>query len=236
MKYITGLTIRKGLNFNGSYSIRNRSVTGCIIFRAAEAYLNYMEACYEKTGTLDNDAQKYWNAIRNRSNLSDYNITIANTDMNKEAETDWGAYSAGQLIDPTLFNIRRERRCELMAEGFRYADLRRWRAMDQMITAPYHVLGMNLWDDMATNADFLARNPGGLVENGNVSPQSFSKYLAPFHILSNNRVYEGYRWHMAHYLDPIAIQHFLITGASDLSASPLYQNPLWPLAANAGPM
>ena len=39
---------------------------------------------------------------------------------------------------------------------------------------------------------------------------------------------------MAHYLDPIAIQHFLITGASDTSASPLYQNPGWPLQAGQG--
>jgi hypothetical protein len=235
MKYTTGLTIRKGLNFDGAYSVRNRSEVGCIVFRAVEAYLNYMEACYEKNGALDSDAQKYWKAIRDRSKVGDYSVTIANTNMAKEAETDWGAYSAGHLVDATLFNIRRERRCELMAEGFRPADIRRWRAMDQMTTTPYHVLGMNLWDAMATNADFLTHNPGGLTEGGNVSPQSFSKYLAPFHILSNNRAYNGYTWAMAHYLDPIAIQHFLITGGSDLSASPLYQNPGWPLEANAGP-
>ncbi|MGV8096053.1 MAG: RagB/SusD family nutrient uptake outer membrane protein [Mangrovibacterium sp.] len=228
MKYTTGLTIRKGLNFNGSYSLRNRSEVGCIIFRAAEAYLNYMEACYEKNGTLDNDAQTYWKAIRDRAKTGDYNVTIANTDMNKEAETDWGAYSAGQLVDPTLYNIRRERRCELMAEGFRGADIRRWRAMDQLITKPYHVLGMNLWDAMATN-------PGGLIEGQNVSPKSFSKYLAPFHIISNNRVYEGYRWKMSHYLNHIAIQNFLITGKGDASASPLYQNPGWPLTAGEAP-
>lgn len=66
--------------------------------------------------------------------------------MTVEAQTDWGAYSAGKLVDPVLFNIRRERRCELMAEGFRPADIRRWRSMDQMINTPYHILGMNLWE------------------------------------------------------------------------------------------
>ncbi|MDR0506184.1 MAG: RagB/SusD family nutrient uptake outer membrane protein [Dysgonamonadaceae bacterium] len=235
LKWTTGYAIRKGLNFKDGYEAASRqSTVGCIIFRAAEGYLNYIEACYEKTGTLDSDAQKYWKAIRDRSKVGDYNVTIANTDMNKEAETDWGAYSAGQLIDPTLFNIRRERRCELMAEGFRPADIRRWRSMDQMMTQPYHVLGINLWDKMATDADFLAGNPGGLRENVNVSPQSFGKYLAPYHIISNNHVYNGYRWNMAHYLEPIAIQHFLITGASDVSASPLYQNPGWTLTAGEG--
>lgn len=234
MKYTTGLTIRKGLNFNGAYSVKDRSEVGCIIFRAVEAYLNYMESCYEKTGILDANAKKYWKAIRDRSKIGDYNITIENTDMNKERETDWGAYSAGKLVDKILFNIRRERRCELMAEGFRYADIRRWRSMDQMIDTPYHILGMNLWDEMSENEDFLESNEDGLQEGKNVSPKSFSKYLAPYHIFANNHAYDGYRWNMAHYLDPIAIQHFLITGAGDISASPLYQNPGWPLQAGQG--
>ena len=55
---------------------------------------------------------------------------------------------AGKLIDPTLYNIRRERRCELMAEGLRYMDLMRWRAMDQMIATPYHIEGFKLWGSM----------------------------------------------------------------------------------------
>ena len=34
--------------------------TGAVVFRAAEAYLNYIEACYEKNHGLDGDAMKYW--------------------------------------------------------------------------------------------------------------------------------------------------------------------------------
>ena len=233
MKYTTGYAIRKGLNFNGQYSNRNQSEVGCIIFRAAEAYLNYMEACYEKTSALDNDAQKYWTAVRTRAKAGDWQTTIDNTDVVKEAATDWGAYSAGNLVDATLFNIRRERRCELMAEGFRNADVRRWRSMDQMIETPYHVYGINLWDSMADNDDFKAAN-SGMAENSNVSAKEFSKYLAPYHVFSNNRVYNGYRWKMAHYLDPIAVQHFLITGGGQIDASPLYQNPGWPVQAGSG--
>lgn len=233
-KYITGYAIRKGLNFDGAMASDNSSETGLIIFRAAEAYLNYIEACYENTGGLDGDAQRYWKAIRDRARVGDYQTTIDNTDVAKEAETDWGAYSAGQLVDPTLYNIRRERRCELMAEGFRAADIRRWRSMDQLIDEPYHVLGVNLWDELADNADFLAANSGGLRQGENVSPRNFGKYLAPYHIMSNNRVYNGYSWRMAHYLDPIAVQHFLITGDGNVDASPLYQNPGWPVQAGLG--
>lgn len=230
LKYTTGYAIRKGLNFDGFMSNQNHCTSGSIVFRAVEAYLNYMEACYEKTGSIDGFADKYWKEIRRRAKINeDYHYTIALTDMNREAETDWGAYSGGQLIDATLFNIRRERRCELMAEGFRPADIKRWRSLDQLINNPYHILGMNLWE----NVDLTKL--GNLQEGQNVSPKSFSKYIAPYHVFENNRVYNGYRWNMAHYLQPIAIQHFLITGGSDMSASPLYQNPGWPLIANEGP-
>ena len=39
---------------------------------------------------------------------------------------------------------------------------------------------------------------------------------------------------MAHYLDPIAVQHFLITGEGVVSKSTLYQNPYWPTTAGEG--
>lgn len=236
MKYTTGYTMRKGLNFDGAQSVRNKSEVGCIVFRAAEAYLNYMEACYESKGNLDADATEYWSAIRTRAKAGDYSVTIENTDMQKEAEEDWGAWSAGKTVDRTLFNIRRERRCELMGEGFRNDDIHRWRAMDQMISSPYHVLGVNLWDELYRNEDFLKANSNGLIENQNVSSREFSKYLAPYHIFPNNRVYNGYRWKMAHYLDPIAVQHFLITGGGNVSDSPLYQNPGWPVQAGQAAM
>lgn len=233
MKYTTGYAIRKGLNFDGAQSFRNESEVGLIVFRAVEAYLNYMEACYERTGSLDGDAKTYWSKIRNRAHVADFQTTIEHTVMEKEKD-DWGAWSAGQLVDATLYNIRRERRCELMAEGYRGADIRRWRSLDQLIDTPYHVYGVNLWEKLASNADFLAANPGGLKEGENVSPRSFGNYLAPYHIMQNNRVYNGYGWRMAHYLDPIAVQHFLITGDGDVNASPLYQNPGWPVQAGLG--
>ena len=233
MKYTTGYAIRKGLNFDGAQSFRNESEVGLIVFRAVEAYLNYMEACYERTGSLDGDARNYWAKIRNRAHVADFQTTIDHTVMEKEKD-DWGAWSAGQLVDATLYNIRRERRCELMAEGYRGADIRRWRSLDQLIDTPYHVYGVNLWEKLASNADFLKANPGGLKEGENVSPRSFGNYLAPYHIMQNNRVYNGYGWRMAHYLDPIAVQHFLITGDGDVNASPLYQNPGWPVQAGLG--
>lgn len=231
-RYTTGYAMCKGLNFDGKYTNLNKSEVGSIIFRAVEAYLNYMEACYEKNQVLDEYAKNYWKKIRERAKVSeDFQHTIDLTDMAKEGETDWGAYSAGNLIDATLYNIRRERRCELMGEGLRMMDLKRWRAMDQMITTPYHPLGINLWDEMYK----ILSKEMDLKEGENVSPKSFNKYLAPYHILDSNIAFNGYRWNLAHYLEPIAIRHISITSGGDLENSPIYQNPGWTLVAGSGP-
>ena len=108
----------------------------------------YLEASYLLNGTLDATAREYWTVLRQRAGIStDFDKTIAATDMSKEAENDWGAYTGGSVIsDKTLYNIRRERRCEFLAEGLRYMDLCRWRSMDQLMTAPSHLEGMHLWN------------------------------------------------------------------------------------------
>ena len=232
-RYVTGYCIRKGMSHEGEMATFH-DYTGCLVYRASEAYLNYIEACYEKNGSIDATADDYWKKLRTRAGVDpDYQKTIAATRMRIESATDWGAYSGGRLVDPTLFNIRRERRCELMAEGFRSMDLHRWRAYDQMITTPYHVLGINLWENKNLT-DIQKSATVAFVENDNVSDRSFSKYLAPYHISPNNNCYNGYRWKMAHYLSPIAVQHFLITGNGDAAASTLYQNPYWPVKAGEG--
>jgi hypothetical protein len=232
--YSTGYTIRKGLNYDQAQTGNGQGSTGSIVFRSTEAYLNYIEACYEKNGSLDGKASQYWKDIRNRANVNpDFQATIAATNMQIEAQGDWGAYSAGQIIDPFLYNIRRERRNELMAEGLRDMDLKRWRSMDQLIAEPYHIEGFKLWGPMQ---DWYENE--NLVYDGgsaNVSSPNRSNYLRPYEKTGNELVYDGYRWAMAHYLQPIAIQHFLITSQNnDVNTSPIYQNPGWPTIANQG--
>jgi hypothetical protein len=237
--YTTGYAIRKGLNYDQAQCANGGGYIGAIVFRAVEAYLNYMEAEYLLNGSLDSKAQSYWTQIRQRAGVDpDFNKTIAATNMSKEALNDWGAYSAGQLVDPTLYNIRRERRCELMAEGLRYMDLQRWRAMDQMITTPYHIEGFKLWGPMQnwykSNGNSILTY--GIGDASNVSSPSLSEYLRPYEKTTTSLVYNGYRWDMAHYLEPIATENFLITSkGNDVTTSPIYQNPDWPTTANMPP-
>ncbi|WP_374164822.1 RagB/SusD family nutrient uptake outer membrane protein [Arcticibacter sp. MXS-1] len=226
----TGYSIKKGLSYNNEMqSIVGRDVTALVCFRAAEAYLNYIEACYEKNGTIDGTASAYWRAIRQRAGIStDYEKTIAATVMSKEAENDWAAYSHGQLIDPMLYNIRRERRCEFIAEGLRYMDLRRWRSMDQL--NGFKIEGVKVWGPMKDVYGNRLKYGQSDATKNTVSNPSLSPYLRVHQISPNNLYYNGYRFTEAHYLSPIAAEHFVISSSDGQSAdaSPIYQNPGWP--------
>ena len=122
---VTGYQLRKGLSNNWTRDW-NENGEGCPIFRAAEAYLNYIEAsCMENGGTsIDSKAADLWRQLRERAGLpGDYNITVSATDLSKE--NDWAVYSGKTQVSSLLYNIRRERRCELMEEGFRMYDFRK---------------------------------------------------------------------------------------------------------------
>jgi len=232
--YATGYALRKGGSFNRKYYANGGGYTAAVCYRAAEALLNYMEASYERSGTLDASSREYWKLLRVRSHVSDdIDKTIAETDMNKEAGNDWGAYSSGHILtDKILYNIRRERRCELMAEGLRYMDLRRWRSMDQLITTPYHAEGFHLWNTPMENwyTDLIADGS----KNATVSSKNQSEYLRPHERYSDQAGYNGLTWKMAHYLEPIMVSQFQLTATNgtDLSSSTIYQNPYWPVVAD----
>lgn len=195
-----------------------------------------MEAYYERHQSLDATGENYWNILRTRAGIiGSIQTTIDNTEMAREAENDWGAYSKGSILeDKTLYNIRRERRCEFLAEGLRYMDLRRWRAMDQLMTKPYIVEGFHLWGTPMESW----YEPDELIADGSstatVSPKTNSEYLRPLQKNTTQICYDGYTWHMAHYLSPIMIKQFLLTSSdgSSIETSPLYQNPYWPTVAD----
>lgn len=237
---VTGYCVKKGFSYLYKQA-HGGSTTGSIVFRAVEAYLNYIEASYLKLGHINSKADKYWRAIRKRAGVNpNYMKTVQATNMQIEAKYDMAAYSSGKLLtDKILYNIRRERRNELIAEGMRMADLKRWRALDQLKNDPWIVKGFKIWGPMQDwYSDSELVQPG---ESGTptVSSQKDSKYLLPYRVnLSNsNFVKDGYSWAYAHYLSPIAIEHFTATVPIDKSGiknSVLYQNPGWPTQAGAG--
>lgn len=235
--YCTGYAIRKGGTFDKANTGNGNCYNAAEIFRATEALLNYMEAEYMLTNSLSGKVLEYWKTIRTAAGFTGDaiapQVTIDATDMSKET-LDWGSYTAGkQLTDKVLYNIRRERRCELLAEGLRGMDLQRWRSYDQLMTTPAHMEGIHLWNTpMESWYDNLKADG---TSDANVSSKSLSEYYRPLEAnqTTTNSFKDGFTWHMAHYLQPLPLKQFLLT-ASDYATvglSPLYQNPYWPITA-----
>lgn len=241
----TGYRQRKGKDYDPANLTATVSGTsGYVIFRASEAYLNYIEASYLLNGNLTAEAKAYWEKLRVRAGIDagTLDATIAATDMSQEANVnrpsyDWAAFSKGQAIDATLYSIRRERRCELAGEGFRMDDLIRWRAMDQVKN--YQLEGVNFWDKIFEYPAFKKEDGTSLIvadasAKANISSKSLSKYIHPYQIVEkNNDGYLGYTFYQAHYLSPFSVEEMqLCSPTKDENNTNLYQNPGWPTVAN----
>lgn len=236
--YVSGYTIRKGMTFDRSQCrwVGN-STNAIVVFRATEALLNYMEAQYMLTKDVNSGKiLEYWKKVREAAGFTGDALnplrTIEATDMNQETN-DWGAWTAGQLLtDKALYNIRRERRCEMLSESLRDFDLKRWRSFDQLIDNPVHIEGFHVWNTPMEEWYPDAIADGGV--NANMSSPELSEYYRPHEILmTNNDFADGLTWRMAHYLDPLPLKQFMLTAPdyTSVDQSTLYQNPYWPTQA-----
>ena len=242
---VTGYRQRKFYNYDPAMQLGQTfsDVDGQIIIRVEEAMLNYIEASYLRTGSLDATATGYWTALRARAGITaPISTTIAATDMSKEADVnrpsyDWAAFSAGHPVDATLYSIRRERRSEFAGEGLREDDLIRWAALDQV--KKYQIEGVNFWDQIYQNPSFVNDKGVSLIiadgeSNATMSAKTLSKYVRPYQIQkTNNILYDGYTFYQAHYLSPFSYQEMqLCSPDGNAENSNLYQNIYWPVKAN----
>lgn len=106
-------------NFNDTDAGNYTRSTSKIIMRYAEALLIFAEAKGELGTITQADLDKSINLLRTRVGMPNMSITPT-------ADPDWPNY--GYDLSDILYEIRRERSVELMAEGFRLNDLLRWRA------------------------------------------------------------------------------------------------------------
>lgn len=220
-----------GSDSGGEQRTQYNCTTAVPILRAAECYLNYLEAYYMRYGELGGNCDRYWRALRRRAGVDeDYNRTIAATQLEKE--NDLAVWSRSQEVDKTLYNIRRERRCEFIAEGMRLDDLKRWRALDKM--QAYQPEGFRLWGSQNQQ---LYTTPTKELSPDVVSQSGISPYLRPLQVSASSAAYNGYTFPKPHYLDPLPVAEFLLCISPDgvtetaNGKSVLYQNPGWPTDA-----
>lgn len=122
-KNFTGFQLRKGADpkdptAGGAQGFSTACETGAVIFRYAEALLNFAEAKSELGETVDYATSL--NLLRKRVGMPNFTVQA---DPNRSKYADFG-----YTLTDELYEIRRERAVELACEGFRNDDWKRWRA------------------------------------------------------------------------------------------------------------
>lgn len=109
------------------------SDTDAPIFRMGEVLVNHAEVAWELGLFNQQIADLTINKLRERAHVAPMEVASINAAF--DPKRDLGGYAnngdpvagpADYEVDPVLWEIRRERRIELYAEGFRFDDLRRW--------------------------------------------------------------------------------------------------------------
>src|SRR5690606_8896828 len=116
------------------YDLELQATLPAIIMRYAEVLLNYAEAKAELGTLSQTDLDKSINLLRDRVAMPHLQLNNVPDDPRYED------------VSPLITEIRRERRIELFAEGFRYLDLLRWKQAENELVKPS--IGIR-WDDEA---------------------------------------------------------------------------------------
>lgn len=192
----TGYQTKKGAQIQEKFLVGGEwiSTIGTIYFRFAEVLLNYAEAKAELGVLTQNDVDVSINKLRDRVGMPHLILEDIPIDPN---------WSFPELT-PVINEIRRERRIELVAEGFRKDDLFRWRA---------HQL-------------FIGKRPKGALFDEIIHPEvkvgeelflDNDGYIDPYQI----NLPQGYEFNPERdYLNPISIKQLTLN-------ENLEQNPGW---------
>jgi hypothetical protein len=150
----TGYMIIKCLSPDPAQWNAGQSTLDLFLFRYAEILLNEAEARAELGQCTQTVLDNTINQLRDRVGMPHMVITS----LVKDPKSDFPALPA--LLD----EIRRERRIELAADGFRFNDLMRWKA-GTLINNPETILGMKLLP--AIKDQYPASQVSGVQVDGN---------------------------------------------------------------------
>ncbi|MBB3188206.1 RagB/SusD family nutrient uptake outer membrane protein [Microbacter margulisiae] len=170
--------------------------TDAPIFWLPEILLNEAEACVELGDFDQTVADNTINKLRARAGVASLEVSNIPDDPKRDPD-----------VSPLLWEVRRERRVELMMDGFRYWDLRRWGKLSY--------LNPSVKPDIFKGAKApagTAGSPGGQDASGYILP--YSTTTAAKRVITTPK----------NYLDPIP------TGQLNLYQNLGYtfpQNPGW---------
>ncbi|MGE8291659.1 MAG: RagB/SusD family nutrient uptake outer membrane protein [Sphingobacterium sp.] len=196
----SGYWLIKGRSSDPTQMVANQSDVDAFIFRYAEILLNFAEAKYELGGTISQaDLDKSINLLRSRVGMPALSTAV---------QADPNAINYGYTVAPLLYEIRRERRVELMGEGFRFNDIKRWKA-GKLVEGIKTVRGMKLNTNLRSQYSY---DVSKIATDNNAL------------IIVNTNFTNGRQWNDKYYYLPLPLDQITLTQGKPGAYS---QNPGW---------
>lgn len=208
----SGYAVRKFLNddlANQTEGSSNLNPTDAPVIRYGEVLLNYAEAAAELGELTQEDLDKSINKLRARPGINMPPLEVIGgepavggvTFVDPEKDAD---------VSAMLWEIRRERRTELMFEGFRLDDLRRWKKLEYTNTVDSDI-NRGAWVSRAEYPNMV----GVTIEDG-----AQEGYIIPAWKPETQRIVPGE--HV--YLNPLPLDQIKLY---EDNGTDLTQNPGW---------
>jgi len=157
--------------------ISSRDFADAPIYRMGEVLLNYAEVKFELGEFNQNIIDVTINKLRVRGSVAPLMISSIAPDFDPTRDTN---------VDPILWEIRRERAIELLAEGFRREDLRRWKKMNYV-----EKVKLGRWITAASQNNLVpiqGNASEGYVQTVPGTPPAFQDYYYLFPLPSDQLV------------------------------------------------
>lgn len=209
---------RAEMEANASWNGPSNDTDGPI-FQYSEVLLNYAEACAELGQITQSDLDKSVNLLRvKHGGIPALTLAGTGVSVNGTAITKAPGDPAANVL---LQELRRERRSELMCDGFRHDDLMRWALGENLDTKknPDGYLGAST----AALQDYAATVDGAKAWT-EISAKNFflAGYKSPYNTAAVNAggTTVDREWNDKYYLEPIPAGQILLDDK-------LTQNPGW---------
>ncbi len=181
------------------------------VIRYGEVLMNYAEAAAELGNLTQQDLDKSINLLRGRSGIDMPPLQIMGSQPAVNGQT-YDDPARDPSVPSLIWEIRRERRVELMMEGFRLDDLKRWKKLEYIDTIEYKDINRGAWID---RSDYPGAEGSVNIENG-----AEEGYIVPAFEAQSQRRFDDPRV----YLSPIPLDQIILYENNGVT---LEQNPGW---------
>lgn len=187
------------------------NITDAPIIRYGEVLLNYAEAAAELGTLTQADLDKSINLLRARPGIGLPKLQVIGGQPAVAGKV-YNDPKRDPTVSALLWEIRRERRTELMFEGFRLDDLKRWKKLEYTDTQAKPDINRGVWIKRSSYPGLLAS-----IKIENDAPQG---YIIPAPNAASQRPFTDPKV----YLEPIPLDQIKLYQDRGVQ---LKQNPGW---------